>query len=40
LGTKAARLALRNLRKISERFGRQEDIRRADRETSAWLRAR
>jgi tetratricopeptide (TPR) repeat protein len=40
LGTKAARLALRNLRKISDRFGRQEDIRRADRETSAWLRAR
>jgi hypothetical protein len=37
LGRKAAQLALRNLRKISQRFGRFEEIRKADIELSNWL---
>jgi hypothetical protein len=37
LGRKAARLALRCLRRISERFGRQDEIRKADIDLSNWL---
>jgi hypothetical protein len=38
LGRRAARLAQRCLRQISwERFGREEDFRRADKEVAAWL---
>jgi hypothetical protein len=35
---KAAELALRCLRRMSERFGREEEIRRADLEMSRWVR--
>jgi len=38
LGRKAAQLALRCLRGISDRFDRQDEIRRADIELSSWLR--
>ncbi len=38
LGRKAAALAVRCLRGISDRFGRQEEIRKADIELSNWLR--
>jgi hypothetical protein len=38
LGRKAANLALNCVRRISERFGRQEEIRKADIELSKWLR--
>jgi len=38
VGRNAAQLALGCLRRISERFGRQDDIRKADLELSSWLR--
>jgi hypothetical protein len=38
LGRQSAQLAVRCLRKLSERFGRQEEVRKADVELSAWLR--
>jgi hypothetical protein len=38
LGRKAAVLAVRCLRRISDRFERQEEIRKADIELSSWLR--
>ena len=38
LGRRAAQSAVRCIRGISERFGRQEEIRMADIELSAWLR--
>jgi hypothetical protein len=38
LGRKAARLAIQCLRRISERFERQDEIRKADIELSSWLR--
>ncbi len=38
LGRRAAGLALRCLRGISDRFGREEEIRKADTELSQWLR--
>ncbi|MBI5085124.1 MAG: hypothetical protein HZB13_11070 [Acidobacteria bacterium] len=38
IGRDAARLALTCLRRISDRFGRQSEIRHADLELSAWLR--
>ena len=37
LGRNAAQLAIRCLRRISERFGRQDEIRKADMELSSWL---
>jgi hypothetical protein len=37
LGRKAAQLAIRCLRRISERFGRDTEIRTADMELSNWL---
>ncbi len=40
LGIKAARLAQRDLRKLSERFGRRDEIREADIQVTRWLRAR
>jgi hypothetical protein len=36
LGRAAAQLGVRCLRKLSQRFGRQEEIRKADIELSAW----
>jgi len=38
LGRKAAELAITCLRGLSDRFGRQEEVHKADRELSAWLR--
>jgi hypothetical protein len=38
LGRKAAQLAIRCVRGISDRFGRQDEIRTADIELSKWLR--
>lgn len=38
LGRQAAQLGVRCLRKLSERFGRQEEVRKADIDLSAWLR--
>lgn len=38
LGRKAAQLALGCLRRIGERFGRKDEIRKADIELSSWLR--
>jgi hypothetical protein len=38
LGRQAARLAVRCLRGISERFERQDEIRKADTDLSNWLR--
>ena len=38
LGRKAAVLAVHCLRGISDRFGRQEEIRKVDIELSMWLR--
>ena len=38
LGREAAQLATQCLRGISDRFGRQDEIRKADIELSAWLR--
>jgi hypothetical protein len=38
LGRKAAELAIRCLRGLSDRFGREEEVRKADRELSVWLR--
>ncbi|MDP8982653.1 MAG: hypothetical protein M3O35_18905 [Acidobacteriota bacterium] len=38
LGRRAAQLAIRCLRGINERFERQEEIRKADRELTNWLR--
>ena len=38
LGRKAAQLAIRCLRGISDRFGRQDEIRKADIGLSDWLR--
>ncbi|MEO5924491.1 MAG: hypothetical protein ABIR70_11755 [Bryobacteraceae bacterium] len=40
LGTKAAGLAIKNLRKLNPRFDREDEIRRADIEVSRWLRSR
>lgn len=37
LGKRAARLAIVCLRRLSERFGREDEIRRADLELSGWL---
>lgn len=37
LGRRAARLGVRCLRRISRRFGREKDIRAADRDLSGWL---
>ena len=37
LGRQSAQVAVRCLRQISERFGRQDEIRAADIELSAWL---
>jgi hypothetical protein len=38
LGRNAAQLAIRCLRRISDRFERQDEIRKADIELSNWLR--
>jgi len=38
VGRNAAQLAVGCLRRISERFGRQDEIRKADLELSSWLR--
>ena len=38
LGRKSARLAINCLRKISTRFGREDEIHKADTELSNWLR--
>ena len=40
LGIQAAKLAQRDLRKLSERFGRLDEIRAADIQVTRWLRAR
>jgi hypothetical protein len=39
LGREAAQLAIRCLRRISERFGRVDELHDADRELSRWLRS-
>jgi hypothetical protein len=38
VGRKSALLAINCLRRLSDRFGREEEIRRADVELSQWLR--
>lgn len=38
LGRQSAELAIRCLRRLSERFGREGEIRAADIELSRWLR--
>jgi tetratricopeptide (TPR) repeat protein len=38
VGRRSARLAIRCLRGLSERFGREEEIRKAEAELSVWLR--
>jgi hypothetical protein len=38
LGTKAAKLGIRCVRKINPRFGRHNDLVKADLELSRWLR--